>query len=233
MPVRSITVSEIERWKIARGAVVAPRTFTPSGDAKTECKKDRLYREMDRVREQFRAVANCWLAPFFGAPVSAGQYVRSSRAPNATTTRPNSIPRLPANHLKISQRRASRGRTSKAPPGTLALVLVIAIECVANRTITITIILLRASPMARRNGGLVPRFRCCSLQRAGSRSRPPAWTCFRCLRTAGCLLRLKVAIGVCESRCFAQLELCEVIVHHTQKVSSHLRQRSFSNVSFM
>lgn len=47
---------------------------TPSGDAHTEHLKDRLYREMDARREQFRAVANCWLAPYFGVPVSNEHY---------------------------------------------------------------------------------------------------------------------------------------------------------------
>lgn len=47
---------------------------TPSGDAETEHLKDRLYREMDARREQFRAVANCWLAPYFGVPVSHAHY---------------------------------------------------------------------------------------------------------------------------------------------------------------
>jgi len=50
---------------------------SPTGDAETERLKDRWYREMDAVRNRFRAVANCWLAPFFGVPVTAQQYERA------------------------------------------------------------------------------------------------------------------------------------------------------------
>lgn len=50
---------------------------SPTGNAETERQKDRWYREMDAVRNRFRAVANCWLAPFFGVPVTAQQYERA------------------------------------------------------------------------------------------------------------------------------------------------------------
>lgn len=46
----------------------------PSGKAEAERKKDALYRDMDAVRDKFRSVANCWLAPYFGAPVTPEQY---------------------------------------------------------------------------------------------------------------------------------------------------------------
>jgi Eco57I restriction-modification methylase/N-6 DNA Methylase len=49
----------------------------PSGDAAMERQKDELYREMDYVRDKFRAVANCWLAPFFAIPVTPEQYERA------------------------------------------------------------------------------------------------------------------------------------------------------------
>lgn len=47
---------------------------TPTGDAETERMKDKWYREMDAVRDKFRAAANCWLASYFGSPVSPQQY---------------------------------------------------------------------------------------------------------------------------------------------------------------
>jgi len=53
---------------------------TPTGDAETERWKDGLYRDMDNVRGRFRAVANCWLAPYFGAPVTAEQYENAVQA---------------------------------------------------------------------------------------------------------------------------------------------------------
>jgi len=60
---------------------------TPTGDAKTERMKDRLYREMDSARDRFRSAANCWLAPYFGVPVSLGQYQRAVRALRSETER--------------------------------------------------------------------------------------------------------------------------------------------------
>jgi hypothetical protein len=53
---------------------------TPTGDAEIERMKDRLYREMDAARNRFRAVANCWLAPYFGVPVTLSQYQRAVKA---------------------------------------------------------------------------------------------------------------------------------------------------------
>ncbi len=53
---------------------------TPTGDAKTERMKDKWYRNMDSARDRFRSAANCWLAPYFGVPVSLGQYQRAVRA---------------------------------------------------------------------------------------------------------------------------------------------------------
>lgn len=57
---------------------------TPTGDAETERMKDRWYRDMDAVRDKFRAVANCWLAPFFGAPVTPQQYQEAVNGLRAT-----------------------------------------------------------------------------------------------------------------------------------------------------
>ncbi|HKS43073.1 MAG TPA: N-6 DNA methylase, partial [Blastocatellia bacterium] len=54
------------------------------GDAENERMKDRLYREMDAQREKFRAVANIWLAPYFGVAVSPEQYQASVAALRGT-----------------------------------------------------------------------------------------------------------------------------------------------------
>ena len=43
----------------------------PTGDAETERDKDRWFSEMDRQRDRYRQVANLWLAPYFGAEVTA------------------------------------------------------------------------------------------------------------------------------------------------------------------
>jgi hypothetical protein len=51
----------------------------PSGDAEMERMKDKLYWQMDHVRDKFRAVANCWLAPYFGVSVIPEQYERAVR----------------------------------------------------------------------------------------------------------------------------------------------------------
>jgi hypothetical protein len=59
---------------------------TPSGDAAMERQKDELYRTMDAVRDKFRAVANCWLVPFFGVPVTPQQYELSVNALRGTDT---------------------------------------------------------------------------------------------------------------------------------------------------
>jgi type I restriction-modification system DNA methylase subunit len=53
---------------------------TPTGNADTERMKDTWYRSMDAVRDQFRAVANCWVAPYFGVPVSPDEYHRAVHA---------------------------------------------------------------------------------------------------------------------------------------------------------
>jgi hypothetical protein len=47
---------------------------TPTTTAQTERKKERLYRQMDAVRQRFRAVANCWLASAFGLDLSLERY---------------------------------------------------------------------------------------------------------------------------------------------------------------
>jgi len=52
----------------------------PGGTAEAERKKDRLYREMDSVRNRFRAVANCWIAPYFGVQVTPEQYAEAVNA---------------------------------------------------------------------------------------------------------------------------------------------------------
>jgi hypothetical protein len=57
---------------------------TPSGNAAMERQKDELYRTMDAVRNKFRAVANCWLAPCFGVPVTPEQYERAIKALRGT-----------------------------------------------------------------------------------------------------------------------------------------------------
>jgi hypothetical protein len=57
---------------------------TPSGNAAMERQKDELYRTMDAVRDRFRAVANCWLAPFFGVLITPEQYERAVKVLRAT-----------------------------------------------------------------------------------------------------------------------------------------------------
>ena len=52
----------------------------PSGDAEIERSKAAWYSEMDAARDRFRAVANCWLAPFFGVEVLPEQYERAVAA---------------------------------------------------------------------------------------------------------------------------------------------------------
>jgi len=52
----------------------------PTGDADSERMKDKWYQEMDAVRDKFRQVANCWLAPYFGQPVSREQYEEAVNA---------------------------------------------------------------------------------------------------------------------------------------------------------
>ena len=53
---------------------------TPTGDAETERMKDKWYRDMDSVRDRFRSVANCWLTPYFGVPVTLSQCQRAIKA---------------------------------------------------------------------------------------------------------------------------------------------------------
>lgn len=47
------------------------------GTVEIERHKAEIYEKMDEVRDRFRAVANCWLAPYFGQPVSPKQYERA------------------------------------------------------------------------------------------------------------------------------------------------------------
>jgi type I restriction-modification system DNA methylase subunit len=56
----------------------------PSGDAEAEHQKDAWYREMDRVRDRFRKVADCWLAPHFGTSVSPEHYEEAIHALRGT-----------------------------------------------------------------------------------------------------------------------------------------------------
>jgi type I restriction-modification system DNA methylase subunit len=46
----------------------------PTQDVSTEKVKENLWNELERIRPHYRAVANCWLAPFFGQSISADQY---------------------------------------------------------------------------------------------------------------------------------------------------------------
>ncbi len=55
-------------------------TEAPTGDAEIERQKDAWYRDLEKVREKFRAVANCWLAPYFGAKVTPEQYAQAVEA---------------------------------------------------------------------------------------------------------------------------------------------------------
>jgi len=59
---------------------------TPSGDAETERRKAELYQAMDRSRDKFRAVANCWLAPYFNTTVTPEQYSRAVTTLKGTET---------------------------------------------------------------------------------------------------------------------------------------------------
>ncbi|MDO8588209.1 MAG: N-6 DNA methylase [Armatimonadota bacterium] len=52
----------------------------PTHDREGERLKEQLYEELERKRERFRAVANCWLAPFFGSPVTAQEYEKAVAA---------------------------------------------------------------------------------------------------------------------------------------------------------
>jgi len=52
----------------------------PSDTAENERYKDKLYREMDGVRDAFREVANVWLAPYFGVPINEVEYQQAVNA---------------------------------------------------------------------------------------------------------------------------------------------------------
>jgi hypothetical protein len=64
---------------------------TPSSDAVTERRKDELYRIMDSTRDKFREVASCWIAPYFGVPVTPEQYGKAVNALKGTDTDWNAI----------------------------------------------------------------------------------------------------------------------------------------------
>jgi hypothetical protein len=68
---------------------------TPTGDAETEREKDKWYSEMDAAREKYRAVANCWLAPYFGAPVAPGEYERAVNSLRGTVAEWRALNREP------------------------------------------------------------------------------------------------------------------------------------------
>jgi hypothetical protein len=56
----------------------------PTGDAETERMKDRWYREMDAARDKYRAVANIWLAPYFGVQMTPEHYAQAVNALRGT-----------------------------------------------------------------------------------------------------------------------------------------------------
>lgn len=68
---------------------------TPTGDAQTEREKDKWYSEMDAARDKYRAVANCWLAPYFGAPVASGEYERAVNSLRGTAAEWRALNREP------------------------------------------------------------------------------------------------------------------------------------------
>ncbi|MCE5216456.1 Eco57I restriction-modification methylase domain-containing protein, partial [bacterium] len=49
-------------------------TQSPGTTAEAEHLKERRYEDLERTRDRFRQVANCWIAPFFGVPVTPEQY---------------------------------------------------------------------------------------------------------------------------------------------------------------
>ncbi len=55
-------------------------TEAPTGDAQIERQKDLWYRELEKVRDKFRAVANCWLAPYFGVKTAPELYAQAVEA---------------------------------------------------------------------------------------------------------------------------------------------------------
>ena len=46
---------------------------TPTTSAASERQKDTIYKTMDALREPYRQIANLWLAPYFGVPISSEQ----------------------------------------------------------------------------------------------------------------------------------------------------------------
>ncbi|RJQ65745.1 MAG: hypothetical protein C4519_27320 [Desulfobacteraceae bacterium] len=46
----------------------------PTHDVTTEKAKEELWKQLEAIRPHYRAVAACWLAPFFGQTISADQY---------------------------------------------------------------------------------------------------------------------------------------------------------------
>lgn len=49
----------------------------PNDTAKDEHAKQQIYAKLDKVRAKYRAVANLWLAPFFGVEVSDANYIKA------------------------------------------------------------------------------------------------------------------------------------------------------------
>jgi len=58
----------------------------PAPDAEAQRRKEEWFREMERERDRYRQVANCWLAPYFGVPVSAEQYGQAVAALRKSAT---------------------------------------------------------------------------------------------------------------------------------------------------
>lgn len=50
------------------------------GDAEVEREKEGWFADMDRIRDRYRQVANIWLAPYFGVPITEDQYERAVEA---------------------------------------------------------------------------------------------------------------------------------------------------------
>jgi hypothetical protein len=69
-----------ERHLVAMLELLHKISDIPTHDAATEKMKEGLYAELEKVRERFRAVANCWLGPYFGVPVAADQYQRAVKS---------------------------------------------------------------------------------------------------------------------------------------------------------
>lgn len=56
---------------------------TPGGSAAIEREKAKLYKEMDMQRARYRAVANLWLSPFYGQPVTPELYGQAVQSLNS------------------------------------------------------------------------------------------------------------------------------------------------------